>query len=197
VDKRKLQKEGDDNMVRVLSCLFILLAINVSLSRAEEVPVSVHSFSMKANDGKVTSLADYKGKVLLIVNTASRCGFTPQYKGLEELYQRYRDMGFVVLAFPANDFMGQEPGTDQEIKNFCELKYNITFPLFARSSVKGAEISPLFRYLTEGSNFPGPVTWNFNKFLVDRNGQVAARFDSRVTPLSEELELAIKKELSH
>jgi glutathione peroxidase len=184
-------------MIRTLSCLFILLAINVSLSRAEEVPVSVHSFSMRTNDGKATSLADYKGKVLLIVNTASRCGFTPQYKGLEELYQRYQDMGFVVLAFPANDFMEQEPGTDQEIKNFCELQYKITFPLFSKSSVKGEEISPLFRYLTEESHFPGPVTWNFNKFLVDRNGQVVARFDSRVSPLSEELETAIKKELSH
>jgi glutathione peroxidase len=172
------------------------MMMSTAFSQAEEVPLSVHSFSVNANDGRPVSLSEYSGKVLLIVNTASRCGFTPQYKGLEELYQRYKDQGLVVLAFPANNFMGQEPGTDQEIRNFCELNYKVTFPLFAKSSVKGADISPLFRYLTERPALQGPVTWNFNKFLVDKTGQLVARFDSRMTPLAPELVAAVEKELS-
>lgn len=157
--------------------------------------MNIYSFSMQKINGETESLADYKGKVVLVVNTASRCGFTPQYKGLEELYLRYKDRGFVVLAFPANNFMGQEPGGNEEIKNFCELKYKTTFPLFAKTSVKGADIDPLFRYLTEDPPFKGPVTWNFNKFLIDGNGQVVARFDSGVIPLDPALVSAIEKAL--
>ncbi len=159
--------------------------------------MNMHAVSMTLNSGEAISLADYKGKVVLIVNTASRCGFTSQYIGLEELYLRYKDRGFVVLAFPANNFMGQEPGSNEEIKSFCELKFKTTFPLFAKTSVKGADMNPLFKYLTEDSAFKGPVTWNFNKFLVDGSGQVIARYDSRVEPLDPELVAAIEKALPH
>lgn len=182
-------------MIRIVYGLMILFITHVPLSYAEEALVSVHSFSMSTTEGKSVSLLDYKGKVLFIVNTASRCGFTPQYKGLEELYERYKDRGFVVLAFPANNFMGQEPGTNEEIKNFCELKYNVSFPLFAKSSVKGQDINPLFKYLTELSAFKGPISWNFNKFLVDTSGQVIARFESGVKPLDEPIIKAVEKAL--
>jgi len=148
---------------------------------------TVLQFSMKLNDGKEKNLADYKGKVLLIVNTASECGFTPQYKGLEELYKKYKDKGFAILAFPANNFGAQEPGTDAQIKEFCTLKYKVTFPLFAKTSVKGADINPLYKFLTTQAGFDGDISWNFNKFLVDRSGKVVARYDSKVTPESETL----------
>jgi len=157
--------------------------------------MNVHSISMSLIGGETVSLNEYKGKVLLIVNTASRCGFTPQYQGLEELYQRYKDRGLVVLGFPANNFMGQEPGSNEEIKSFCELKYKTTFPMFAKTSVKGADINPLFKYLTETQPFKGPVTWNFNKFLVDGNGQLIARFDSRAKPLDPMVIAAVEKAL--
>ena len=153
---------------------------------------SVHDFAVKTIDDKDKWLTDYKGKVLLIVNTASRCGFTPQYKGLEALYKEYKDKGFEVLAFPSNDFMGQEPGDNTEIKNFCELKFHTTFPLFSKTKVKGSEAAPLYQYLTNLKDFKGDISWNFNKFLVDQNGQVVARFDSKVDPQSDEIVSKIK-----
>lgn len=155
----------------------------------------VFSFTMKSIDGEDVNLADYKGKALLIVNTASRCGYTPQYAGLEQLYQQYKDRGFVILAFPANNFMGQEPGTDAQIKDFCLLKYKTTFPVFAKSSVKGADMSPLYAYLTTQSGFEGPIKWNFNKFLVSPDGKVVARFDSAVLPSAPELVVELQKVL--
>ncbi len=155
----------------------------------------VFSFTMKNIDGEDVNLADYKGKALLIVNTASRCGYTPQYAGLEQLYQQYKDRGFVILAFPANNFMGQEPGTDAQIKDFCLLKYKTTFPVFAKSSVKGADMSPLYAYLTTQSGFEGPIKWNFNKFLVSPDGKVVARFDSAVLPSAPELVVELQKVL--
>ena len=148
---------------------------------------TLYGFTLKTIDGKEQSLADYRGEVLLIVNVASRCGFTPQYKGLEELYQRYKDKGLVILGFPANNFMGQEPGTDAQIKQFCSSTYNVTFPIFSKISVKGADIHPLYNYLTESSEAPGAVGWNFNKFLVDRRGVVKAHFGSRTAPNDKEL----------
>jgi len=157
--------------------------------------MNIHAISMPLNSGETISLADYKGKVVLIVNTASRCGFTSQYKGLEELYQQYKDRGFAVLAFPANNFMGQEPGSNEEIKSFCEIKYKTTFPLFAKTSVKGPDIDRLFKYLTQESAFKGPVSWNFNKFLVDGSGQLIARYESGVKPLDPELVAAVEKAL--
>ncbi len=147
----------------------------------------IYGYTMKLNDGSEKSLADYEGKVLLIVNTASECGFTPQYKGLEALYRKFRDRGFEVLAFPANNFGGQEPGSDAQIKTFCTTKYDVTFPLFAKTSVKGPDINPLYAYLTGKAGFDGEITWNFNKFLVDRSGRVVARFDSKVEPMDDGL----------
>ncbi len=148
---------------------------------------TVHSFTMKTIDGDVKPLSDYKGKTLLIVNVASKCGFTPQYAGLEELYKKYKDRGLVVLGFPANNFMGQEPGSNPEIKSFCSLKYGVTFPLFSKISVKGKDINSLYQYLTTESGFNGGITWNFNKFLVDPGGKVLARYGSKTEPLSKEL----------
>ncbi len=153
----------------------------------EKIALSIYNFTMKTIDGKEISLADYRGKPLLIVNVASKCGFTPQYKGLEALYQKYKDRGLVILGFPANNFMGQEPGTDAQIKEFCTLNYGVTFPMFAKISVKGADIHPLYKLLTESSEPSGPISWNFNKFLIDKEGHIAARWGSRTAPESKEL----------
>ncbi|HYF14335.1 MAG TPA: glutathione peroxidase [Phycisphaerales bacterium] len=138
---------------------------------------------MKDIDGVDQPLSRYKGKVLLIVNVASRCGFTPQYEKLEKLYQAHKDAGLVVIGVPANNFLGQEPGSNAEIKEFCSGKYGVTFPLMAKVSVKGDDIAPLYKQLTEqASPIGGEITWNFNKFVVDRSGRVVARFDSRTSP---------------
>ena len=155
----------------------------------------IYDIKVQAIDGNMGSLGEYRGKTLLIVNTASRCGFTGQYAGLEELYARYKDQGFVVLAFPSNDFMGQEPGTNEEIKKFCDLRFKISFPLFAKISVKGKRMNPLFRYLTEETAFKGDISWNFNKFLVSPEGEVVGRFGSRVKPSDEEMIKAIEAAL--
>lgn len=148
---------------------------------------NIHDFTMKTIDGKDVSLAEYKGKAVLIVNVASKCGFTKQYAGLETLYEKYRDRGFTVLGFPANNFMNQEPGTNAEIKSGCMLKYSVKFPMFSKISVKGKDIDPLYKYLTTDSGFKGDIGWNFAKFLVDPAGKVVARYDSKVEPLSTEL----------
>ena len=147
----------------------------------------IYNFKMKTIDGEEKSLADYKGKALLVVNVASTCGFTPQYKSLQALYEKYHDRGFEVLGFPANNFMGQEPGTDAEIKEFCSLKFHTTFPMFSKISVKGKDIDPLYQYLTKESGFEGDIAWNFNKFLVDSSGRVTARYGSTTDPLSDRL----------
>ena len=146
--------------------------------------MNIYDFTVETVDGAKKSLSEYKGKTLLIVNTASRCGFTPQYKGMEELYEKYKERGFEILAFPANNFMNQEPGTNEEIKNFCTLKYRTTFPIFSKISVKGKDIHPLYKFLTEESGQNGAISWNFNKFLIDPAGNVAARYGSREDPLS-------------
>ena len=154
--------------------------------------MSVYDFQVKTVDGRDVCLSRYKGKVLLIVNTASQCGYTPQYKGLEELYQTYKAHGFEVLAFPSNDFGGQEPGTNEEIRTFCERRYRTTFPLFAKIPVKGPKADPLYRYLTTLPANGGEVTWNFKKFLVDSSGNVVAHLDSSVEPTSVELKRKIE-----
>jgi glutathione peroxidase len=159
---------------------------------------SVYDFKVADIDGNDVNLADYKGKVLLIVNVASKCGFTPQYKGLESIYRQYKDKDFEILAFPSNDFMGQEPGTNEQIKTFCQLNYQVSFPLFAKISVKGKDIHPLYKFLTEKStdpNFAGDITWNFNKFLIDRKGNIVNRFGSRAEPQSPEVIKAIEGSL--
>ena len=148
---------------------------------------TVYDFSAKTIEGVEKSLADFKGKTLLIVNVASRCGFTPQYEGMQKLYEKYRGRGFVILGFPANNFLWQEPGGDEEIKKFCSLKYNVTFPLFSKISVKGKDIHPLYQWLTNESEFKGDVSWNFNKFLASPDGKIIGRFDSRTDPLSKEI----------
>lgn len=156
---------------------------------------TVYGFTLPLNDGTPKALKDYEGRVLLIVNTASKCGFTPQYEGLEKLYETYQDRGFLVLAFPSNDFLDQEPGSDAEIAQFCRLNYGVTFPVFAKSRVKGKDMNPLYRFLTERSGFDGDISWNFNKFLVDRKGRVVARFGSRTAPQDAELVQAVETAL--
>lgn len=150
------------------------------------------SFTVTDIDGKPRDLAQYRGKAVLIVNTASRCGFTPQYEGLEAIYDRYRARGFEVLAFPANDFMGQEPGTNDEIKTFCTTRFKTSFPLFAKVSVKGKDMAPLYQWLTASSPFPGDIPWNFTKFLVAPDGRVIARFGPRTKPEDAEVISALE-----
>jgi glutathione peroxidase len=158
----------------------------------------VLDFTLNSLDGKPAPLAEYRGKVVLIVNVASKCGFTPQYTGLEKIYEKYKDQGFVILGFPANNFGGQEPGTNEEIKTFCSSKYQVTFPMYSKVSVKGADSTPLYQFLTDKRSNPatgGEIKWNFTKFLVDRNGKVIARFEPAVTPESADVTGAIEKAL--
>lgn len=146
---------------------------------------SMYEFTMKNIDGQDVKLESYKGKVVMLVNTASKCGLTPQYDGLQALYEKYKDKGFVVLGFPANNFMGQEPGTEKEIKEFCTLKYNVTFPMFAKISVKGTDQHPFYTFLTNKETNPGmegDITWNFEKFIADKNGKIISRFSPKTLP---------------
>ena len=159
---------------------------------------SIHDFTVKTIDGKDKSLADYKGKVLLVVNVASECGFTPQYDGLEKLHEQYGAKGFEVLGFPANEFGGQEPGSDAEIQTFCTSKFGVKFPMFSKVKVSGDGMHPLYDWLqsTETNpKFGGPVKWNFYKFLVDKNGQVIGRFAHKAEPLSADVKSAIEAAL--
>jgi len=157
----------------------------------------VYSFTLNSIDGAPAPLAGYKGKVVLLVNVASQCGYTPQYSALEAIYEKYKDRGFVILGFPANNFGAQEPGTNEEIKTFCTRKYSVTFPMYAKISVKGADQAPLYAYLTKETpaGISGDIKWNFTKFLVDRDGKVVQRFESAVTPDSKEVTEAIEKQL--
>ncbi len=159
---------------------------------------SLYGFTLDDIDGNPVSLSQFRGKALLIVNVASRCGFTYQYAGLEALYRRYRDRGFVILGFPANNFFGQEPGSDGEIKQFCSERYEVSFPMFSKISVRGRDIHPLYRWLTSRETdprFAGAITWNFNKFLVARDGRVVARFRTRDEPGSEAVAQAVEAAL--
>lgn len=159
---------------------------------------SVYDFTLPSIDGSPAPLSAYKGKVLLLVNVASKCGYTPQYKGLEALYEKYKDQGLVVIGFPANNFGGQEPGSNEEIKTFCSRNYHVSFPMYSKISVKGDDKAPLYQYLTGKDANPatsGEIGWNFTKFLVDKNGKVIARFDSKVTPESPELTGAVEQAL--
>ena len=155
------------------------------------------TFTVKDIDGKDYDLQQLKGKVVMIVNVASKCGLTKQYAGLEKLYQTYKDRGLVIVGFPANNFGGQEPGSEEEIKTFCSTKYNVTFPMMSKISVKGADQHPLYDLLTHKTpeEFRGEIGWNFAKFLVDRNGNVFARFASKTTPQDEQVIAAVEKAL--
>jgi glutathione peroxidase len=158
---------------------------------------SVYDFTLTSIDGALTPLAAFKGKVVLLVNVASKCGFTPQYAGLEKLYEKYKDKGFVIVGIPANNFGSQEPGSNEEIKTFCSRNYNVTFPMMSKVSVKGADQAPLYQFLTAaGSKTGGDVKWNFTKFLVDKKGNVINRFESGVTPESEDLVRAVEAALA-
>jgi glutathione peroxidase len=156
---------------------------------------SVHEFTLTSIDGKPAPLSAYKGKVVMLVNVASKCGYTPQYTGLQSLYDKYKDRGLVIVGVPANNFGGQEPGTNEEIATFCSRNYNVTFPLTSKVSVKGADMVPLYGYLTE--NTGGDIKWNFTKILVDKNGKILQRFESKVTPDSPELVSAVEKALGN
>lgn len=172
---------------------FSLIALAWTKEASVEQQPKLYSFTMKTIDGKDKSLSDYKGKVLLIVNVASKCGYTPQYKDLEALYEKYKDRGFMILGFPANNFLWQEPGTNEEIKKFCTTNYGVTFDMFSKISVKGKDQDPLYKYLTEESPVTGNVKWNFQKYLVDRNGNVVAKYQPDTKPLEQEVTAKIEE----
>jgi len=192
--------------MKTLALAVGLLLIGVSSLKAEDKkdasakkPASPLDFTMKDIDGKEVDLSQYKGKVVLIVNVASKCGNTPQYKNLEEMYEAKKDKGLVILGFPANEFGKQEPGSDSEIKEFCTSNYHVTFPMFSKIVVKGAGIHPLYQYLTSKETDPkfgGPIEWNFAKFLVGRDGQIVGRFQAKTKPDTKEVTEAIDSELA-
>ncbi len=182
--------EGIKYPMKKILFSFLLVAFSFGLMAQE----NIYDFKMRTIDGDTVSLSDYKGQVILIVNVASRCGFTPQYEALEKLYEEYKDRGFVILAFPANDFMNQEPGSDEEIKNFCRSKYGVSFPVFSKIHVRGPEMHPLYQYLTEMSG--KPVKWNFQKYLIDRNGNIVKVFAPKVKPDSPEIKDEIESILA-
>jgi glutathione peroxidase len=187
-------------VVLCITCLSIVKAVSLNSEppAPESAYTSVYDFTVNDIDNKPVKLDTYKGKVVLIVNVASKCGYTPQYEGLQATYAKYKDKGLVVLGFPANNFMGQEPGTNEEIKQFCSLKYNVTFPLFAKISVKGEDKHALYKFLTDKTtnpDFGGEISWNFNKFLVDKNGKIIARFASGDKPEGEKVTQAIEMAL--
>jgi glutathione peroxidase len=175
-----------------------LTAIQAGDSPPKGVKTSIYDFKLKDIDGKDVKLDQFRGKALLLVNVASQCGYTPQYEGLQKIHSKYKEQGFAVLGFPANNFGAQEPGTDQEIKTFCSTKYRVTFPMFSKISVKGADQHPLYKFLTDEKTdpkFAGEITWNFNKFLVDKTGNIVGRFDSKDTPEGEKVVKAIEQAL--
>lgn len=178
--------------MKTLALLAALLLLQTVAARAG----TIHDINVKDIDGKDTALNAYKGKVLLIVNVASKCGLTPQYKALEALQQKYKDKGLTVLGFPCNQFGGQEPGTNEEIKQFCSTKYSVTFPLFDKIEVNGEKRHPLYVALAgKESPFPDDIKWNFNKFLIGKDGKILKRFEPRTTPDSPEVTQAIEAAL--
>ncbi|MBD3274044.1 MAG: redoxin domain-containing protein [Candidatus Marinimicrobia bacterium] len=187
------------NMLSAAIVFLILSAFPLTAQQNSSEKENVHNFMVQDIDGQDVSLEQYEGKVLLIVNTASKCGFTPQYEGLQALYEEYKDDGLVVLGFPANNFGGQEPGTDEQIQQFCTTNFGVTFPMFSKISVKGSDQHPLYQYLTSKETNPeygGAITWNFNKFLVNEDGKVINRFASKDAPQSDKVVTAVKSALS-
>ena len=186
---------------RYISYLLFLLGISFNSTAknngGDQLTNTINDLVVKDMNGKEVKLSDYKGKVLLIVNVASKCGYTPQYTGLEVIYNKYKDKGFEILAFPCNDFGGQEPGTNEEIKEFCSTKYDVTFKLFDKIKVLGDERSPLYdRLINNNITEKGDVKWNFEKFLIGKDGNVVSRFRSKIKPESDEVTAAIEKELA-
>lgn len=174
---------------RILMVGLILLAATSLVADSD-----LYNFGLVGIDGKPLPLASYEGHVMLIVNVASQCGYTPQYAGLEALYKKYKDQGLVVLGFPANNFGAQEPGTNEEIKTFCSRKYNVTFPMYSKISVKGSDQAALYKYLIkQDPSQSGDIKWNFTKFLVDRKGNIVRRFEPAVTPEDPQVISAVEK----
>jgi glutathione peroxidase len=174
-------------------------ALGLAAMSGSAMAASVYDFTLNSIEGKPVPLSEFKGKVVLLVNVASRCGYTPQYTGLEALYEKYKDRGFVIVGIPANNFGGQEPGTNEEIKTFCKSKYSVTFPMMAKVSVKGADQTPLYQFLTASdtdSKFAGEIKWNFTKFLVSKDGKIVNRFESKTTPDDPHVIAAIEQELN-
>ena len=179
--------------MKILSILItLILGIGMNINSD-----SIFDYKMKDIDGKEVSLDKYKGKVILVVNVASKCGYTPQYEGLQKLYETYKDDGLVILGFPANNFNGQEPGSDEEIKQFCTLNYGVEFPMFSKVSVKGEDQAELFSFLTQAQNpdFTGDIKWNFEKFLINKEGDLIRRFRSNIEPESDEIVSAVTETL--
>jgi len=187
----------DSFEVKALAQQPIVLVTSTAQGNAEQEvrATPIYDFTMDDIDGKPRPLRDFKGKVMMIVNTASFCGNTPQYEGLQTLYERYRDQGFTILAFPANDFGKQEPGDNKEIAEFCYTKYSLEFPLFSKITVLGDQKHPLYRYLTEDTPFKGEIEWNFQKFLVNQQGEVIARYEPGQKPLTSQIVDDIEKAL--
>jgi glutathione peroxidase len=176
----------------------VQLAAMVGLAASALSAASIYDYTINSIDGKPTPLSTYKGKVVLLVNVASRCGYTPQYAGLESLYEKNKDKGFVIVGVPANNFMSQEPGTNEEIKTFCKSKYDVQFPIMTKLSVKGSDKTPLYQYLTSTEQNPktgGEIKWNFTKFLIGRDGQILARFEPAITPEDPALTSAVSSAL--
>jgi glutathione peroxidase len=179
------------NLIKSFLNLLVVLTFFTGVSAMSQVN-NFFELSAPGIDGKPESLAKYKGKAVLVVNTASECGFTPQYKGLQALYNKYKDKGLVVLGFPSNDFGAQEPGSNADIKKFCEMKFHVTFPLFSKDVVKGPKKQPVYSFLTQGGD---EVAWNFEKFLIDPSGKMVARYKSKVDPEAPELTSKIESML--
>jgi glutathione peroxidase len=187
------------SLVAVL-CLILGLTFGLAVAIQAAPPKSLYDFTLKSIDGQPTPLSEYHGKIILLVNVASHCGFTPQYTALESLYEKYKGRGLVVVGVPANNFAGQEPGSNEEIKTFCTKKYNVSFPMMSKLSVVGEDKTPLYQFLTSKSANPkvgGEIKWNFTKFLFDRNGNPIARFEPDVKPDSPEVTAAIETALAH
>ncbi len=192
-------------IIKIITVVILLILIlGIILFRSAPKAYSaegayVLGHKMKDIDGTEVDLSQYEGRVLMIVNVASKCGLTSQYDDLVTIHKQYRDKGFEILGFPANDFLGQEPGTNKEIKTFCRLNYDVEFKMFSKISVKGKDIAPLYKQLTskqENGSFGGKIRWNFDKFIIGKNGKVAARFAPTTKPTSEKIIAAIEKELS-
>ena len=177
-----------------LAVIFLAGTVTGAASATREHPMSLHDLTVNTIDLKPQPLSAYKGRVLLVVNTASECGNTPQYAGLEKLHEELKDRGFSVLGFPSNDFGGQEPGSEAEIKKFCTLQYKVTFPMFAKVKTKGEGKSPVYAFLTSKDGEP---KWNFHKYLVGKDGQVIRAFPAKLPPDDKELRAAIESALAH
>ncbi|HMX62508.1 MAG TPA: redoxin domain-containing protein [Candidatus Sumerlaeota bacterium] len=194
--------------VRLFLLMIAIVAGACGVASAQSAPGAPAKVAAKAEGslleipftdakGTTETLSMYKGQVMLVVNVASKCGYTPQYKELEELYEKYKDQGFVVVGFPSNDFNSQEPGTNEEIQMFCKGKYNVTFPVKGKMPTRNDDKSPLYKALTgPNSPYPGAIGWNFEKFIIDRRGNIVGRFKSKVTPMSPEITGAVEKALA-